>query len=85
MVYRFIMPACHAGETSSTLVSTAIWAVSSAGRTPALQAGGHRFDPDTVHHYINHFRSETYDVKLQYRKPNKIRDHSERSKRYSRP
>ena len=24
--------------------------VSSAGRAPALQAGGHRFDPDTLHH-----------------------------------
>ncbi len=23
--------------------------VSSAGRAPALQAGGHRFDPDTLH------------------------------------
>ena len=34
----------------STPIETAIWAVSSAGRTPALQAGGHRFDPDTVHH-----------------------------------
>ena len=26
------------------------WGVSSAGRAPALQAGGHRFDPDTLHH-----------------------------------
>src|SRR5689334_24736761 len=26
-----------------------IWGVSSAGRAPALQAGGHRFDPDTLH------------------------------------
>ena len=25
------------------------WGVSSAGRAPALQAGGHRFDPDTLH------------------------------------
>ena len=24
--------------------------VSSAGRAPALQAGGHRFDPGTLHH-----------------------------------
>ena len=29
-------------------VST-IWGVSSAGRAPALQAGGHRFDPGTLH------------------------------------
>ena len=27
-----------------------IWGVSSAGRAPALQAGGHRFDPGTLHH-----------------------------------
>ena len=26
------------------------WGVSSAGRAPALQAGGHRFDPGTLHH-----------------------------------
>ena len=29
--------------------STQIWGVSSAGRAPALQAGGHRFDPGTLH------------------------------------
>ena len=28
-----------------------IWGVSSAGRAPALQAGGHRFDPGTLHHF----------------------------------
>ena len=32
------------------LIST-IWGVSSAGRAPALQAGGHRFDPGTLHHF----------------------------------
>ena len=26
------------------------WGRSSAGRAPALQAGGHRFDPDRLHH-----------------------------------
>jgi hypothetical protein len=26
------------------------WGLSSAGRAPALQAGGHRFDPDSLHH-----------------------------------
>ena len=25
--------------------------LSSAGRAPALQAGGHRFDPDRLHHF----------------------------------
>ena len=28
----------------------AIRGYSSAGRAPALQAGGHRFDPDYLHH-----------------------------------
>ena len=27
------------------------WGYSSAGRAPALQAGGHRFDPVYLHHY----------------------------------
>ena len=27
-----------------------IWGFSSAGRAPALQAGGHRFDPGNLHH-----------------------------------
>ena len=26
-----------------------IWGYSSAGRAPALQAGGHRFEPDYLH------------------------------------
>ena len=34
------------------LIST-IWGVSSAGRAPALQAGGHRFDPGTLHQEID--------------------------------
>ena len=29
-----------------------IWGYSSAGRAPALQAGGHRFDPDYLHQGI---------------------------------
>ena len=36
--------ACLAKCVSTT------WGVSSAGRAPALQAGGHRFDPGTLHH-----------------------------------
>ena len=27
-----------------------LWGCSSAGRAPALQAGGHRFDPVNLHH-----------------------------------
>ena len=34
------------------LLSSKNWAVSSAGRAPALHAGGQRFDPATVHHYL---------------------------------
>jgi hypothetical protein len=32
-----------------TLYTGTVWGVSSAGRAPALQAGGHRFDPGTLH------------------------------------
>ena len=35
--------------TSVDLIST-IWGFSSAGRAPALQAGGQRFDPANLHH-----------------------------------
>ena len=28
-----------------------LWGLSSAGRAPALQAGGHRFDPVSLHHF----------------------------------
>ena len=31
-------------------VSTKIWGCSSAGRAPALQAGGQEFDPPHLHH-----------------------------------
>ena len=31
-------------------VGSPLWAVSSAGRASALQAGGHRFEPCTAHH-----------------------------------
>ena len=32
-----------------------IWGLSSAGRAPALQAGGQRFDPARLHHFIVYF------------------------------
>src|SRR5271163_3530546 len=32
------------------------WACSSAGRAPALQAGGHRFDPGHVHQHLPAFQ-----------------------------
>ena len=36
------------GAVSAEL--TPEWGLSSAGRAPALQAGGRRFDPDRLHH-----------------------------------
>ena len=30
-----------------------IWGISSAGRAPALHAGGHRFDPVILHHFMH--------------------------------
>ena len=35
-----------------------MWGCSSAGRAPALQAGGHRFDPDYLHHGIEGLERE---------------------------
>ena len=35
-----------------------IWGYSSAGRAPALQAGGHRFDSDYLHHTVGAFNGE---------------------------
>ena len=40
--------ACIQGFESPTGHQT--WALSSAGRAPALQAGGRRFDPVSAHH-----------------------------------
>ena len=38
-------------------VSLQIWGHSSAGRAPALQAGGRRFDPVWLHHFIKNQRT----------------------------
>ena len=44
-------PPFHGGNRGSIpLGVTILWAHSSAGRAPALQAGGHRFDPCCAHH-----------------------------------
>ncbi len=32
-----------------------MWAISSVGRAPALQAGGHWFEPGIAHHSLNIF------------------------------
>ncbi len=42
-----------------------VWAHSSAGRAPALQAGGHRFEPCCAHSiafYLNYEASDYADV-----------------------
>ena len=36
-----------------SILNSQIWGVSSAGSAPALQAGGHRFDPGTLHQRNN--------------------------------
>ena len=47
-------PPFHGGNRGSIPlgVTIFIWAHSSAGRAPALQAGGHRFDPCCAHQII---------------------------------
>ena len=39
-----------------------LWGVSSAGRAPALQAGGHRFDPGTLHQAIENYELQITNV-----------------------
>ena len=41
-----------------------IWGISSVGRAPALQAGGHRFDPDMLHHTL--MLHEVGDIDMQH-------------------
>ena len=46
-------PPFHGGNRGSIPLRVTIfilWAHSSAGRAPALQAGGHRFEPCCAHH-----------------------------------
>ena len=38
-----------------SILNSQIWGVSSAGRAPALQAGGHRFNPGTLHQAIKNY------------------------------
>ena len=38
------------------------WGYSSAGRAPALQAGGRRFDPDYLHHLNN---SQSFKIRAE--------------------
>ena len=47
------------GEGMGHLVKR-IWGCSSAGRAPALQAGGHRFDPVHLHQgrVVNHLSNQ---------------------------
>ena len=42
-------PAFHAGIVGSNPARVTFWGISSAGRAPALQAGGHRFDSVILH------------------------------------
>ena len=51
-------PPFHGGNTGSNPVRVTIylymWRISSAGRAPALQAEGRRFEPVILHHIIRH-------------------------------
>ena len=44
------------------------WGVSSAGRAPALQAGGHRFDPGTLHQQRDWLKLQEIEVSLSFLK-----------------
>ena len=57
---------------SIPVVCTITWGFSSDGRAPALQAGGHRFEPDNLHH-ISLFREAIMKRKPTARKSDKTR------------
>ena len=48
---------------SSIRLNDPIWGLSSVGRAPALHAGGQRFDPARLHHFIKWI--ETLEYKAQ--------------------
>ena len=39
------------------------WGISSAGRAPALQAGGRRFDPVILHHHLSNVDEVLYGLR----------------------
>ena len=43
-----------------------IWGFSSAGRAPALQAGGQRFDPANLHHILKEIDWSTLEEMLHW-------------------
>ena len=43
------------GVAGSNPVFRSIWGLSSAGRAPALHAGGQGFDPPRLHHHTTYF------------------------------
>lgn len=48
------LPARERQRLLSWVIYNQIWAISSVGRASALQAGGHRFKSDMVHHIKTH-------------------------------
>ena len=48
-----LFPAC--GKLENRLQISHFWAVSSVGRAPARQAGGHWFEPSTAHEFSSGF------------------------------
>jgi hypothetical protein len=42
----------HVGSSPTPGTTNYLWGFSSAGRAPALHAGGQRFEPAKLHHYI---------------------------------
>ena len=40
-------------------LNTLYWGLSSVGRAPALHAGGQRFDPARLHHFLGYPRAQS--------------------------
>ena len=55
--------ACPSRKAKEKTERTLRWGCSSAGRAPALQAGGQGFDSPHLHHKVKHRGETTTDAK----------------------
>ena len=53
-------------EVPASIEKVEIWGCSSAGRAPALQAGGQEFDPPHLHHRASEDGSDDRTPKLTW-------------------
>ena len=60
-----------------------IWGYSSAGRAPALQAGGHRFDSDYLHQTIESRYESLRRIRFSYLISKEIKSRTLKTEQYA--